>query len=170
MEEALAAMAAPTAPTANPTTTPNTPTVPTAIAAALLTPQQLLPPLDMLHLHQHASTAYLPTIAPTNANPTDADLAHGAIPGMAITDALPAWFHFPPPLDEAYTTGTAYALEETWTMPCHDGCEYYLRPFIQYVHQPDTPYPKGMTFWGMCVITYRSSHMQMRPACELHRC
>jgi len=59
MEEALAAMAAPTAPTANPTTTPNTPTVPTAIAAAaaLLTPQQLLPPLDMLHLHQHASTA-----------------------------------------------------------------------------------------------------------------
>ena len=49
-EEALAAMAAPTAPTANPTN-PNTPTVPTAVAAALLMPQQLLPPLDMLHLH-----------------------------------------------------------------------------------------------------------------------
>jgi hypothetical protein len=49
-EEAWAAIAAPTAPTANPTN-PNTPTVPTAVAAAtLLMPQQLLPPLDMLHL------------------------------------------------------------------------------------------------------------------------
>jgi hypothetical protein len=64
-----------------------------------------------------------------------------AIP-MANLETMPPLPPIPPPINDAHV----YALQDEWMMPRHKTYKYALRPFFQYVHRRDAPYPKGTTF------------------------
>lgn len=61
---------------------------------------------------------------------------------LANNETMPPLPPIPPPVNDAQV----YTLHDEWTMPRHETYEYFLRPFFQYVHRRDGPYPKGTTF------------------------
>jgi hypothetical protein len=81
------------------------------------------------------------TTAAADANAPTTTTNDEAIP-MANLEMMPPLPPIPPPINNAHV----HALQDEWMMPRHETYEYAPRPFFQYVHRHDAPYPNGTTF------------------------
>lgn len=65
-----------------------------------------------------------------------------------------------PPLSPTVNNAHVYDLHDEWTMPRHENYEYFLRPFFQYVHRRDQPYPKGTIFSKGQLLQIQPGHVR----------
>ena len=86
------------------------------------------------------------TASPAIAAADDVMIADEPMDGDGIPLANNEMMPPLPPISPPVNDAQVYTLHDEWAMPRHETYEYFLRPFFQYVHRRDGPYPKGTTF------------------------